>query len=39
LYISALVELGLILLVISLVVNGIARLLMWTVFRKTGRAA
>lgn len=37
LYLSALVELGLILLVISLIVNAIARLLVWTVFRRTTR--
>jgi phosphate transport system permease protein len=38
-YLSALAELGLLLLIISLIVNGIARLLVWSVFRKAKRAA
>lgn len=36
LYLSALVELGLILFLVTFVVNGIARLLVWNVTRKTG---
>lgn len=36
LYLSALVELGLILFLVTLVVNGIARILVWNVTRKTG---
>ncbi len=36
LYISALVELGLILFLVTFIVNGIARLLVWNVTRKTG---
>ena len=39
LYLSALVELGLILFLVTFVVNGIARLLVWNVTRQTGRAA
>lgn len=38
LYLSALVELGLVLLLISLVVNSIARVLVWSTFRKMGGA-
>lgn len=37
LYISALLELGLILFVISFIVNGAARLLMWSMLRSQGR--
>jgi phosphate transport system permease protein len=33
LYVSALIELGLLLFVVSLAVNGIARVLTWTVLR------
>jgi phosphate transport system permease protein len=36
LYISALVELGLILFLVTFIVNGIARILVWNVTRKTG---
>jgi len=36
LYLSALVELGLILFLVTFIVNGIARLLVWNVTRKTG---
>jgi len=36
LYISALVELGLILFLVTFIVNGIARVLVWNVTRKTG---
>ena len=36
LYLSALVELGLILFVVTFIVNGIARVLVWNVTRKTG---
>jgi phosphate transport system permease protein len=36
LYLSALVELGLILFLVTFVVNGIARILVWNVTRKTG---
>jgi phosphate transport system permease protein len=36
LYLSALVELGLILFLVTFVVNGIARLLVWNVTRRTG---
>ena len=36
LYLSSLVELGLILFLVTFVVNGIARLLVWNVTRKTG---
>jgi len=36
LYLSALVELGLILFLVTFVVNGIARVLVWSVTRKTG---
>jgi phosphate transport system permease protein len=36
LYLSALVELGLILFLVTFVVNGIARLLVWNVTRQTG---
>ena len=36
LYLSALVELGLILLLVTFIVNGIARILVWNVTRKTG---
>jgi phosphate transport system permease protein len=36
LYLSALVELGLILFMVTFIVNGIARLLVWNVTRKTG---
>jgi phosphate transport system permease protein len=36
LYLSALVELGLILLLVTFVVNAVARLLVWNVTRKTG---
>ncbi len=36
LYISALVELGLILFLVTFVVNGIARVLVWNVTRRTG---
>lgn len=36
LYVSALVELGLILFLVTFVVNGIARVLVWNVTRKTG---
>jgi phosphate transport system permease protein len=36
LYLSALVELGLILFLVTFVVNAIARLLVWNVIRKTG---
>jgi len=36
LYLSALVELGLILFLVTFIVNGIARILVWNVTRKTG---
>src|SRR5207249_1231864 len=36
LYLSALVELGLILFLVTFVVNGVARVLVWNVTRKTG---
>ena len=36
LYVSALVELGLILFLVTFIVNGIARVLVWNVTRKTG---
>ena len=36
LYLSALVELGLILFLVTFIVNGIARLLVWNVIRQTG---
>jgi len=36
LYLSALVELGLILFLVTFIVNGVARLLVWNVTRKTG---
>lgn len=36
LYLSALIELGLLLFVISVIVNGLARVLLWTVFRPAG---
>ena len=36
LYLSALVELGLILFLVTFIVNGIARVLVWSVTRKTG---
>lgn len=39
LYLSALVELGLILFLVTFVVNAIARLLVWNVVRKTGGVA
>ncbi len=39
LYLSALVELGLILFLVTFVVNGIARVLVWNVTRKTGGVA
>jgi len=32
-YLSSLVELGLLLLIVSIIVNGAARMLMWSVFR------
>ncbi len=35
-YLSALIELGLLLFVISVIVNGVARLLLWKVFTTTG---
>lgn len=35
-YLSALVELGLLLFLISVIVNGVARLLLWTIFRPVG---
>ncbi|MDQ6825819.1 MAG: phosphate ABC transporter permease subunit PstC [Candidatus Eremiobacteraeota bacterium] len=35
LYISALIELGLLLFIVSLIVNGFARIMMWTVFRRS----
>jgi phosphate transport system permease protein len=38
LYLSALVELGLILFLVTFVVNGIARLLVWNVTRRSGTA-
>jgi phosphate transport system permease protein len=38
LYLSALVELGLILFLVTFVVNAIARLLVWNVTRKAGVA-
>src|SRR2546422_2746504 len=38
-YLSALVELGLILFLVTLVVNGVARILVWNVTRKSGTAA
>lgn len=37
-YLSALVELGLLLLIVSVVVNAAARMLMWSVFRRTRSA-
>ena len=39
LYLSALVELGLILFLVTFVVNGIARLLVWNVTRRSGTTA
>jgi phosphate transport system permease protein len=39
LYLSALVELGLILFLVTFVVNGVARVLVWNVTRKTGGVA
>ena len=36
LYLSALVELGLILFLVTFIVNGIARVLVWNVTRRTG---
>jgi len=36
LYLSSLVELGLILFLVTFIVNGIARLLVWNVTRQTG---
>lgn len=36
LYISALVELGLILFLVTFIINGLARILVWNVTRKTG---
>jgi phosphate transport system permease protein len=36
LYISSLVELGLILFLVTFIVNGLARILVWNVTRKTG---
>ena len=39
LYLSALVELGLILFLVTFIVNGIARVLVWNVTRKTGGVA
>ncbi len=36
-YLSALLELGLLLFIVSFVVNGMARLLMWSVFRRQPR--
>lgn len=39
LYLSALIQIGLILFLITFIVNGIARLLVWTVRRSTGRGA
>ena len=39
LYLSALVELGLILFLVTFVVNGIARVLVWNVTRRTGGVA
>jgi phosphate transport system permease protein len=36
LYLSALVELGLILFLVTFIINGIARILVWNVTRKTG---
>ena len=39
LHLSALVELGLILFLVTFVVNGIARVLVWNVTRKSGAAA
>lgn len=39
LYLSALVELGLILFLVTFVVNGVARILVWNVMRKTSGAA
>lgn len=38
-YLSALVELGLILFLVTFVVNGLARVLVWNVTRKSGAAA
>jgi phosphate transport system permease protein len=37
-YLSALIELGLLLLIVSVVVNGLARILMWSVFRGSASA-
>ena len=39
LYLSSLVELGLILFLVTFIVNGIARLLVWNVTRKSGATA
>lgn len=33
-YIAALIELGLVLFIVSFIINGVARLLMWSLFRK-----
>jgi phosphate transport system permease protein len=38
LYVNALVEVGLVLFVITLAVNGLSRLLIWSMVRKSGRA-
>src|SRR5207253_3229651 len=38
-YLSALVELGLILFLVTFVVNGVARLLVWNVTRRSGATA
>lgn len=37
LYLSALVELGLVLFIVSVIVNGIARILTWTIFKNADR--
>jgi phosphate transport system permease protein len=37
LYLSALVEIGLVLFVITLIVNALSRLLIWTMARRTPR--
>ena len=39
LYLSALIEIGLVLFIITLIVNGLSRLLIWTMARNTPRAA
>jgi len=39
LYLSALVEIGLLLFVITMIINGLARFLLWSTLRKHGAPA